>query len=52
MASHLGGAGAICLHPADGAPLQEAYATLATVVLDAGAGALHVRAGGPCGAQR
>lgn len=48
MASHLGGGGAICCHPDAAATLGERYATLATVVLDVQAGALRVRAGGPC----
>jgi isopenicillin-N N-acyltransferase-like protein len=48
MSSHLGGGGAICCHPDAAATLGERYATLATVVLDVQAGALRVRAGGPC----
>ena len=48
MSSHLGGGGAICCHPDAAATLGERYATLATVVLDVQAGALTVRAGGPC----
>jgi len=48
MASHLGGAGALCLHPHPDAPLDECYATLATVALDVDAGTLDARAGGPC----
>jgi isopenicillin-N N-acyltransferase like protein len=48
MGSHLGGGGAICCHPDAAATLGERYATLATVVLDVQAGALRVRAGGPC----
>ena len=48
MGSHLGGGGAICCHPEATAPPGERYATLATVVIDVRAGALAVRAGGPC----
>ena len=48
MASHLGGAGALCTHPRPGAPLDECYATLATVALDVEGGRIHARAGGPC----
>jgi hypothetical protein len=49
MASHLGGPGAICLHPEEpGTPL-ESYATLATVEIDVRAGELKARPGGPCG---
>jgi isopenicillin-N N-acyltransferase-like protein len=49
MASHLGGAGALCLHRQPNAPLDESYATLATVDLDVVGGRLNARAGGPCG---
>jgi isopenicillin-N N-acyltransferase-like protein len=48
LASHLGGAGALCVHPQPDAPLDESFATLATVVLDVEAGKIHARAGGPC----
>lgn len=48
MASHLGGPGAICLHPEPGAPL-ESYATLATVEIDVRGGELKAKPGGPCG---
>jgi hypothetical protein len=50
MASHLGGAGALCVHPQPGTPPDSSFTTLATVVLDVGAGKIHARAGGPCGA--
>jgi isopenicillin-N N-acyltransferase-like protein len=54
MRSHLGGAGAVCCHPAAGAPFGERYATLATVAVDAERRTLAVRRGGPCddGAER
>jgi isopenicillin-N N-acyltransferase-like protein len=48
MASHLGGPGALCMHPRPGAPLDECFATLATVALDVAGGSVHARAGGPC----
>ncbi len=48
LCSHLGGAGAVCCHPAPGAALGERYATLATVVVDARRRALTARRGGPC----
>ena len=48
MASHLGGSGAVCCHPATGAGLGERWATLVTVALDVRAGTLSARVGGPC----
>ncbi|MEZ5157144.1 MAG: C45 family peptidase [Solirubrobacterales bacterium] len=51
LCSHEGGASAICVHPDGGAPPRERYATLATVAIDVGAGAMTVRAGGPCEAS-
>ncbi len=48
LASHYGGGGAICAHPADVAAVGERYATLATAVFDIGAGEMTVMAGGPC----
>jgi isopenicillin-N N-acyltransferase-like protein len=48
LTSHLGGSGAVCCHPAPGAPAGERWATLATVTLDVAHGAMDVRAGGPC----
>jgi isopenicillin-N N-acyltransferase-like protein len=48
LRSHLGGAGAVCCHPAADAPLGERYATLATVTVDARDRTLAVRRGGPC----
>jgi isopenicillin-N N-acyltransferase like protein len=48
MASHVGGAGAICCHPAPGAALGDRWQTLATVSLDVPGGSLLVRRGGPC----
>lgn len=50
MCSHVGAGGALCCHPdpAAGTAGDPAYATLATVALDAAAGRLAVRAGGPC----
>jgi isopenicillin-N N-acyltransferase-like protein len=50
LASHLGGGGALCLHPFPDAPPAESFATLATVALDVAAGRIDARAGGPCGA--
>lgn len=48
LASHLGGAGALCVHPQPGEPPDESFATLATVSLDVEAGTIHARAHGPC----
>lgn len=48
LRSHYGGAGAICAHPADDAPIGSRYSTLATSVFDFGAGEMTVLAGGPC----
>jgi isopenicillin-N N-acyltransferase-like protein len=48
LTSHLGGAGAVCCHPAPDAPVGERWATLATITLDVARGAMEVRAGGPC----
>jgi isopenicillin-N N-acyltransferase-like protein len=48
MASHVGGAGAVCCHPAAGAGLGECWQTLATVALDVCGGDLWVRENGPC----
>ncbi len=49
LASHLGGGGALCVHPLPDAPFDESFATLATAELDVAAGRIHARAGGPCG---
>jgi isopenicillin-N N-acyltransferase-like protein len=53
LASHIGGAGAVCCHPDTESPPGWRYATLATVVLEPGLGRLHVADGPPCrsGAQ-
>lgn len=51
LASHRGGDGAICCHPAPDAPFGERYRTLATVTVQPAAASLRVRPGGPCGAQ-
>lgn len=48
MASHLGGGGAVCCHPAAGAGLGDRWATLVTVALDVRAATLTARVGGPC----
>jgi isopenicillin-N N-acyltransferase like protein len=48
MASHVGGAGAVCCHPAADAGLGDRWQTLATVALDVRGGGLLVRRGGPC----
>lgn len=48
LASHAGGSGAVCCHADPDAPLGERWATLATVSVDAHAGELWVRRGGPC----
>jgi isopenicillin-N N-acyltransferase-like protein len=52
MHSHGGGAGSVCCHPDPAAEFGERYATLATVSLDVSRGAMTVRAGGPCAADR
>jgi isopenicillin-N N-acyltransferase like protein len=48
MASHRGGAGAICCHPAPGAAFGDRWTTLATIVLEPAAGEMRVLRGGPC----
>lgn len=48
LSSHLGGGGAICCHPEDGAALGDRYGTLTTVVVDPAASRLRFVAGGPC----
>jgi isopenicillin-N N-acyltransferase-like protein len=48
LADHSGGAGSICCHPHDDAPLGSRWATLATISLDVAAGELWVRGGAPC----
>jgi isopenicillin-N N-acyltransferase-like protein len=48
MASHAGGAGAVCCHPDPAAALGDRWATLATVALDVREGELWVRRNGPC----
>ncbi len=49
MANHSGGEGAVCCHHNPSAEPSEQYETLATIMLDVGAGALKVMRGGPCG---
>jgi isopenicillin-N N-acyltransferase like protein len=49
LADHSAGAGSVCCHPDPNAPLEDRWATLATVSLDVPAGELIVRPGGPCG---
>lgn len=49
MASHSGGEGAVCCHHNPHVAANEQYETLATIMLDVGAGALKVMRGGPCG---
>ena len=46
--SHLGGAGAICCHPAPSAERGMRYATLATLELEVADRRMTVRRGGPC----
>jgi isopenicillin-N N-acyltransferase like protein len=48
LRSHVGGAGALCCHPAPGAPLGDRWETLVCVSLDPARGTLAARAGGPC----
>lgn len=48
MHSHRGGAGAICCHPAEGAPFGERWKTLATITLRPARREMVVRRGGPC----
>ena len=48
LRSHVGGAGALCCHPAAEAPLGDRWETLVTVSLDPARGTLSARAGGPC----
>jgi len=48
LASHRGGDGAICCHPAVDAPFGDRFRTLATVTIEPAAAMLRVRAGGPC----
>jgi isopenicillin-N N-acyltransferase like protein len=48
LASHRGGSGAICCHPAAGAVFGDRWTTLATIVLDPAAGDMRVLPGGPC----
>jgi isopenicillin-N N-acyltransferase-like protein len=48
LADHSAGAGSVCCHPDSEAPLEDRWATLATVALDVYAGELAVRRGGPC----
>jgi isopenicillin-N N-acyltransferase-like protein len=48
MNSHLGGIAAVCCHPDPGQPRTGQYETLATIVLDVGAGTLEALPGGPC----
>ena len=50
LTSHLGGAGAVCRHPARDADFGARYATLATIALDVERGGMTVHRGGPCGA--
>ncbi len=49
MRSHRGGSGAICCHPAEGAPFGERWRTLATVTVRPAQRELTLRRGGPCG---
>jgi isopenicillin-N N-acyltransferase like protein len=48
LASHIGGAGAICCHPANDAPLGGRHATLATITLEPQQLRMTVTEGGPC----
>lgn len=48
MASHRGGASAMCCHPEPGAALGDRWTTLATVVADPALRELRVYRGGPC----
>jgi isopenicillin-N N-acyltransferase-like protein len=48
MASHRGGANAMCCHPEPGAALGDRWTTLATVVAEPALRELHVHRGGPC----
>jgi isopenicillin-N N-acyltransferase like protein len=48
LASHRGGAGAICCHPAAGAAFGDRWTTLATILLDPAAGEMRVLRNGPC----
>ncbi|MGN6378281.1 MAG: C45 family autoproteolytic acyltransferase/hydrolase [Gaiellales bacterium] len=48
MTSHRGGPGAICCHPAPGAPFGERWTTLATIMLEPAAAEMRVLRGGPC----
>lgn len=48
MADHSAGAGSVCCHADPEAALPDQWSTLATISLDVHAGALSVRAGGPC----
>ena len=48
MNSHLGTVGAVCCHPDPTLPATGQHATLATIVLDVGAGTLTAHPGGPC----
>ncbi len=47
--SHRGGAGAICCHPAEGAPFGHRWQTLATVTVAPATRTMSLRRGGPCG---
>lgn len=49
MRSHLGTIAAVCCHPDPARSAVGQYATLATSVLDVGAGTLEASPGGPCG---
>jgi isopenicillin-N N-acyltransferase-like protein len=51
LASHIGGAGAVCCHPDTESPPGRRYATLATVVLEPRLGTLRVADGPPCGSE-
>jgi len=48
MASHRGGASAMCCHPDPGAALGDRWTTLATVVAEPALRELRVHRGGPC----
>ncbi len=48
MASHRGGASAMCCHPEPGAALGDRWTTLATVVAEPALRELRVHRGGPC----
>lgn len=52
LASHLGGGGAICCHPAPEQEFGSRYATLATISLDVAERRMRVWKGGPCDSSR